>query len=78
MGGLAPQGVDLALLRHELERAASLGVGGALIWLDLDDFTAVNDQFGHDGGDSALRQLLGHVGVLDRPARLVVGYLHRR
>lgn len=65
-GLMSRQGL-MALLRHELERAAALGVGGALIWLDLDDFTAVNDQFGHEGGDSALRQLGRRLRAAARP-----------
>ncbi|MEZ5350610.1 MAG: bifunctional diguanylate cyclase/phosphodiesterase [Microthrixaceae bacterium] len=47
----------IALLHHELERSEALGSNGALIWLDLDNFTAINDQFGHQGGDEALRQV---------------------
>ncbi|MEZ5268886.1 MAG: diguanylate cyclase [Microthrixaceae bacterium] len=47
----------LIALLHTVERSEALGQAGALIWLDLDNFTAINDQFGHQGGDEALRQV---------------------
>ncbi|MGH2499910.1 MAG: putative bifunctional diguanylate cyclase/phosphodiesterase, partial [Candidatus Limnocylindria bacterium] len=49
------------LLRDRLEQAIATGqrqgTPVALLWMDLDGFKAVNDTFGHGGGDELLRQL---------------------
>jgi diguanylate cyclase (GGDEF)-like protein len=41
--------------RQEYDRARRNGDGLSVLFLDLDDFRFVNDQFGHHGGDAALR-----------------------
>jgi diguanylate cyclase (GGDEF)-like protein len=46
-------------LELELERAARYGHGLALVFLDLDRFKELNDTFGHQEGDRALRRLAG-------------------
>lgn len=43
---------------RELERARRYGRPLSLLYLDIDDFTAVNDRFGHEAGD----RVLGDVG----------------
>lgn len=60
--------VELAL--HKAER----GVMVALLLIDLDDFKAVNDRYGHDAGDALLsavgRRLQQNVRAGDTAARL--------
>jgi GGDEF domain-containing protein len=44
-------------LRQECRRAQRYGTPLCLLMLDLDDFKAFNDQFGHQIGDEALREV---------------------
>jgi diguanylate cyclase (GGDEF)-like protein/PAS domain S-box-containing protein len=65
------------LLRDRVEqsisRAARSQTGLALLFLDLDDFKRVNDDFGHQTGDAVLREvarrLLGCVRTTDTVCR---------
>jgi diguanylate cyclase (GGDEF)-like protein len=66
------------LFADRLDRAIADGAGAGgslvLIFVDLDDFKEVNDQFGHAGGDVVLhavgQRLLGCVRSSDTVARL--------
>jgi diguanylate cyclase (GGDEF)-like protein len=46
-------------LSHELSRAGRFGSPLALVFADLDDFKAVNDEHGHPVGDAVLREFAG-------------------
>lgn len=46
--------------------------GIALMMLDVDHFKSINDRFGHDGGDRALRQLAGMLAKA-LPAHAIIG-----
>ena len=74
--GLPNHRALVAALDQELERARRYGRSCSVLFLDLDHFKALNDSFGHAGGDAALRELGaivrtraargGHAGALGR------------
>lgn len=45
--------------------------GGALLIIDADNFKSVNDTFGHDAGDEALKLIARAIAALLRPTDLV-------
>ena len=63
-----------AELQHELAMSSRYGNRGAVLFLDLDDFKAVNDAMGHRAGDELLarlaRLLKGRLRGSDLLARL--------
>jgi diguanylate cyclase (GGDEF)-like protein/PAS domain S-box-containing protein len=72
--GLANRRAFMEALEKAVSRAARLGHGMALLFMDLDRFKAINDRFGHQSGDHALqefaRRLSGCVRKGDTVARL--------
>jgi diguanylate cyclase (GGDEF)-like protein len=61
-------------LSHALKLARAAEEHVALIYIDLDDFKAINDSWGHGDGDEVLRavasRLEGELAPTDTPARL--------
>ena len=61
-------------LEHALQRALRNGATFALLYMDLDDFKPVNDQYGHKTGDAVLvetaRRLLTILRRADTVARI--------
>lgn len=61
------------LLKHELERSERYSHCFSLLLLDIDYFKKLNDTYGHQAGDEALRQIAAilkqEVRELDRVAR---------
>jgi diguanylate cyclase (GGDEF)-like protein len=69
--GLANRLLFTDRIRHALSRR---GGNVALLYIDLDDFKAVNDTLGHEAGDELLeetaRRLRASLRTADTPARL--------
>jgi two-component system, cell cycle response regulator len=64
----------LEFLDRELVRAARHGRKLALVLFDLDRFKAINDEFGHLGGDMTLRELAARVKKEIRQDELFARY----
>ena len=71
--GLANRALFVDRLEHALSRAPrEHEVGIAVLFIDLDDFKAVNDGMGHAAGDELIRGVAERIRSCVRPAR------HRR
>ncbi|NHC44025.1 GGDEF domain-containing protein [Motilibacter aurantiacus] len=72
--GLANRGQLDEVARRELARARREGGHLALLYLDLDGFKQVNDEYGHRAGDELLRQVADRMRAAlregDLPARI--------
>jgi len=71
--GLANLRAFVSIMERELERSRRFGSPLALVMVDIDDFKAVNDTYGHQQGDEVLAQVAGVLRnlsrELDAPAR---------
>jgi diguanylate cyclase (GGDEF)-like protein/PAS domain S-box-containing protein len=68
--GLANRTLLLDRIRLELARAGRAG-GVALFYLDVDDFKAINDRWGHDAGDEVLVRVARRLARTVRPGDTV-------
>jgi len=55
--GLANRRSMEAALQREVHRSARRGTELGIVMIDLDHFKEVNDEFGHEAGDTALREV---------------------
>jgi diguanylate cyclase (GGDEF)-like protein len=53
--GLLNRAAFMELAEHELRRLNRVRTTGSLVLADLDHFKAINDEFGHSAGDTALQ-----------------------
>jgi diguanylate cyclase (GGDEF)-like protein len=58
-------------LEHLVATADRSGVGFALLFLDLDKFKQINDNYGHEAGDELLRQVAARLTAAVRVADVV-------
>lgn len=56
----------------EITRAQRNGSSLTVLLLDLDDFKQINDQHGHEAGDSALKMVAGRLTTASRGSDLAV------
>lgn len=64
--GLANRWLLEERLKHALARSRRSGIGGALLFVDLDGFKAINDRYGHDVGDRVLVAVAERLGEMVR------------
>jgi diguanylate cyclase (GGDEF)-like protein len=72
--GLSTYRVLRDRLAFEIERSKRSGEGFALLFLDLDRFKQVNDQFGHEAGNEILRAVAGEIRQAVRASDVAARY----
>lgn len=73
--GLSNRRGFFTVFHKELDRARrGMNKGGLLVLIDLDNFKNINDTYGHQAGDAALKlvaaTLAAHIRIMDTAARL--------
>ncbi len=74
MTGLSTYRVLRDRLAFEVERSKRSNEGFALLFLDLDRFKEVNDQFGHEAGNDVLRAVAGEIRNAVRASDVAARY----
>lgn len=64
--GLPNRRLLIDRLQQQLANSARGGRGGALLFIDLDNFKTLNDTFGHDRGDELLRHVARRLSLCVR------------
>jgi diguanylate cyclase (GGDEF)-like protein len=72
--GLLNRRIMETVLQREFKRAQRYKSQLSLAFLDLDDFKAVNDRFGHNRGDALLRYVANRLAKLTRDTDIVARY----
>ncbi len=72
--GLLNRGVMERVLEREFQRSKRYHIDLTVIFLDLDDFKSINDNFGHDNGDRALRHTADCLNTLKRDSDIVARF----
>jgi two-component system, cell cycle response regulator len=66
--GVSSRWAFMARLEHELERSRQTGQRVALLFADVDRFKQVNDNYGHEAGDSVLAEIAARFRATLRPS----------
>ncbi len=72
--GLLNRRVLEEALRREFSRADRYGTPLSIVFLDLDNFKDLNDRYGHDFGDEALKYVAVHLMVMCRESDVVARF----
>ena len=72
--GLLNRRAFLDEMARQIERLDREGLPGTLMFADLDNFKPLNDHFGHEAGDEALRRVAKLLRDIVRPTDLVARF----
>lgn len=72
--GLLNRGVMERVLEREFQRSKRYHIDLTVLFLDLDDFKSINDTYGHDNGDMALRHTADCLNSLKRDSDIVARF----
>lgn len=72
--GLATYRILQERLQYEVERSRRSDEAFAVLFLDLDEFKAVNDRFGHQAGNELLRAVAGEIRQAVRASDVAARY----
>jgi diguanylate cyclase (GGDEF)-like protein/PAS domain S-box-containing protein len=72
--GLANRSLFFDRLSHAMDRSSREDNSVAVLFLDLDDFKAVNDSFGHPAGDQLLVEVADRLRSATRPGDTVARF----